>query len=234
MRCQRRAAFFDVDNTIIRVKTMFSFSEYFLCSNGRGQFSSYQEFIAHLNAYPERDQRDKLNREFYRNFKGVSKSEVEVTARSWFEEISESYGLDLWNFPVLKMIDILRHQQYLIVAVSGSFQEALSPLADHLSLDECLATKLKTCGGVYTGEIEASLIGEGKALAIREFARAKNVNLFDSIGVGDHRSDLPMLELVGEPYVVGGDQPLEKIASQRGWPLIDVGQPVADGQIIHV
>lgn len=68
------------------------------------------------------------------------------------------------------------------------------------------------------------MIGEGKVAAVRSYADKNNIDISLSVACGDHISDLAMLELVGEPYVVAGDPELETVAKERGWPIIEVSK----------
>jgi hypothetical protein len=39
-------------------------------------------------------------------------------------------------------------------------------------------------------------------------------------------TDLPMLEVVGHPTAVNPDKALRKVATDRGWPVLDFRRPV--------
>ena len=43
----------------------------------------------------------------------------------------------------------------------------------------------------------------------------------------DSQTDLPMLELVGNPVAVNPDSELRKIATEHEWPVLDFQTPVA-------
>lgn len=225
MEIINRAAFFDVDNTIVQMKTMFSFSEYYFRHTTKNlRHEDFASFMAFLKNHPLADRREQLNRAFYAYFEGVEKTDFETISVDWFSDLLHVHGDSVWHLPVLEMLRILRSQQYSVVAVSGSFSESLQPISQYLGLDDCLSTHMLCRDGVYTGEIAASMIGNGKVAAIHSYAKKNEINLAQSVACGDHISDLAMLEAVGEPYVVAGDPELESVARQRGWPVIAVNQ----------
>ena len=82
--------------------------------------------------------------------------------------------------------------------------------------DAILCTRPLTADGRYTGEVETPVIGEGKRAAVRRALDERpDIDPADCYGYGDHVSDLPMLELVGHPVVVGGDSELREALARR-------------------
>jgi hypothetical protein len=52
-------------------------------------------------------------------------------------------------------------------------------------------------------------------------------DLGSSYAYTDSQTDLPMLELVGNPVAVNPDTELRKVATERDWPVLDFATPVA-------
>ena len=52
------------------------------------------------------------------------------------------------------------------------------------------------------------------------------INLSRSYAYSDSITDLPMLEIVGEPVAVNPDKDLRKIAEERDWQIRDFRRPV--------
>jgi phosphoserine phosphatase len=48
-----------------------------------------------------------------------------------------------------------------------------------------------------------------------------------STAYSDSHTDLPFLEAVGHPVAVNPDRKLRRIASQRGWPVLEFGRRAA-------
>lgn len=230
-----RAAFFDMDETILNFKSMFSFQAYFYeHAKKTGLFSSNKEFIEHLDIQKSTLTREQLNREFYRSFAGRDLIETQQLAETWFLETLDKMGDNFWIQPTLDLIHKLKSEGYQVVAVSGSSKEILAPISRHLSLHACLATHTSSDSGVLNGEIERSLIGNGKALAILNYAEDTHLSLESCMACGDHISDLHMLEIVGHAKVVAGDPELERFATLQGWEIIQPNQKSLDHQLSHV
>ena len=69
-------------------------------------------------------------------------------------------------------------------------------------------------------------IGETRAAVLREYAKANDIDLKNSIAYADSTSDLPMLEAVGFPVAVNPETKLATLARRRGW-LVENFQPIS-------
>jgi HAD superfamily hydrolase (TIGR01490 family) len=106
--------------------------------------------------------------------------------------------------------------------VSASPVEMVAPLASALGMEGAIATTSEVVGGRYTGRLEGPFVyGEGKAEAIEKLAAERGYDLRLSFAYSDSASDLPMMEMVGHPVAVNPDGPLETVAHQRGWPMVE-------------
>lgn len=113
-------------------------------------------------------------------------------------------------------------QGHRIFLISGT----LAPLADGIVkrlpvLATACATELELCGERWTGRIRGELIsGEAKARAVRCLAVKHRFDLESSYAYGDRSADIPMLESVGHPVAINPSSALKKLASRRGWLLL--------------
>lgn len=217
-------AFFDVDETVISIKSMFDFLKYYFVASARYKWFGRLKFHC-VNFWFKSlmklgISRKYINKAYYRQFKGKKASEVEALGREWFElhKISRSF----FNAEVID--ELKKHQlnKARVIFVSGSFSACVNPIADYFEVDDVLATNLEKNGEFYTGNIILpQTIGKGKAKAVSLFLnRVGNFNLENSYAYGDHMSDLDMLKLVGNPVVVAGDESLEDYAKNSGWKII--------------
>lgn len=78
-----------------------------------------------------------------------------------------------------------------------------------------LDTESRYTGGLV-GEIKH---GPEKAKAAAELAAARGIEMRDSAAYSDSINDLPLLESVGHPHAVNPDHALRRIARARGWPI---------------
>ena len=114
-------------------------------------------------------------------------------------EILESVKAGITLTPGARtLIRTLHKLGHKVGVVSGGFLDVIEPLLKELEIDFYRANKLEITDGKLTGNVLGSIIDEnGKALALREFASAENVNLSQTIAIGDGANDLGMLELAG-------------------------------------
>ena len=120
-----------------------------------------------------------------------------------------------------RLLDQHRHARRATYIVSASPIELVEPLARALGMTGGLGTHSAVTDGVYTGELAAPFCyGPGKVEAIRELARWEGYQLDHCWAYSDSASDLPMMECVGHPVAVNPDGKLERIANDRGWPVV--------------
>jgi HAD superfamily hydrolase (TIGR01490 family) len=104
--------------------------------------------------------------------------------------------------------------------VTATPVELANILARRLGLTGALGTVAETSDGVYTGRLVGGLLhGEAKAAAVRALAEREGLDLSRSSAYSDSANDLPMLELVGHPNVVNPDGALLREARSRNWPV---------------
>jgi len=96
------------------------------------------------------------------------------------------------------LIRTLHKLGHKVGVVSGGFLDVIEPLLQELKIDFYRANKLGVVDGRLTGKLLGSIIDRtAKAEALRDFAAAENVNLAQTIAIGDGANDLGMLEIAG-------------------------------------
>lgn len=207
------AAFFDVDGTLTTVTSMFRFLEYRFAVEGRPPSAYLLERKRLRDMTLAGVPRFETNKEYFRSFKGLAEAEVAELGVEWFRT---ELGLGGFFNPVA-VEAFYRHAAAgeRTVLVSGSFAACLDPIAAHLGADVVLCSRPEIVDGRYTGEA-APMIGAEKAVAVRKLG----IDLAEASAYGDHESDLPMLEAVGRPVVVGDDPAMTGLAATRGWSVL--------------
>jgi HAD superfamily hydrolase (TIGR01490 family) len=106
--------------------------------------------------------------------------------------------------------------------VTATPVELADIIARNLGLTGALGTVAESADGVYTGRLAGGLMhGEAKAAAIRVLAQREGLDLSRCAAYSDSKNDLPMLTLVGHPNVVNPDPRLRREARRRGWPVYE-------------
>lgn len=97
-----------------------------------------------------------------------------------------------------------------------------SYIAKQLGLTGALGTILEVKDGLLTGEFEGRpLHGEGKAVAIQKLAKDRGLSLRRSYAYSDSHNDLYMLTRVGHAVAVNPDKTLERYAKAAHWTILD-------------
>lgn len=109
--------------------------------------------------------------------------------------------------------------------VSASPAEIVAEVAKALDLTGGLGTVSEVADGLYTGRLAGPFCyGEGKAEAIRGLVAERGYDLTACYGYSDSASDLPMMQLVGNPIPVNPDRGMMAVAHRRGWPVVELAR----------
>ncbi|MFD9546871.1 HAD family hydrolase [Nocardia salmonicida] len=210
------AAFFDVDETLITVKSMFTFLRFWLAENG-DDGSEYARVTDDLKARAEAGApREEINREYYRTYRGVEYAALVAAGQRWFDEFAAEGAA--FYAEAVRALREHKESGVRTVLLSGSFAPAIAPVAAALGADHVIATEpLVDEFGILTGEVRRPMIGAAKGEAVVEFLREHGISTYDTWGYGDHGTDLPFLWLVAHPAYRGSDPKLVEAARSGTW-----------------
>jgi HAD superfamily hydrolase (TIGR01490 family) len=217
-----RGAFFDVDETLVDTKTMFSFLRFHQMRRGERPGSYVEVLSAFQRATAGRSRAD-ANRLYYRMYRGASVRELERTGRAWAEAVLDDDRLWL---PARDHLLAFRDAGARTALLSGSFFACLDPLAERLGVDVARGSPVEIRRGALTGEIAEPMIGEGKATHLRHLLKEWGLSREITVAYGDHSSDLPMLQAAGHGVVVGDDPKMLAAAADHGWGHLPHPNPV--------
>ncbi|MFE0653430.1 HAD family hydrolase [Streptomyces sp. NPDC059534] len=197
-----RAAFFDVDETLITCKSMACVLARFW---GRGEVAARRLAAARASLQAQIGAgvpREQVNRSFFRFLAGSRLDELEACGQEWYEKARTG---GLVHTPVYDALRRHANAGDLIVLVSGAFSACLDPLAREVGADLVVCTVPEVDSqGLLTGELSGpAMIGEAKAEAARGIMTAFDLAPGDCFAYADDDSDLPLLRAVGHPVLVG-------------------------------
>lgn len=113
----------------------------------------------------------------------------------------------------------LGHEVWL---VSATPIEIAEELATRLGLTGGLGTVAEVSDGCYTGRLDGPpLHGPAKVDRITRLAQERGLDLARCAAYSDSSNDIPMLSLVGFPVAVNPDGTLRAHARRAGWPIRD-------------
>ena len=216
---KKTAAFFDVDGTLLKSTIV----HYYIWMRS-AKFPRPFRLIWLVGFLPkivyylilDKISRTRFNLVFYRNYRRMDAAEI----KSLSTEMFEAYLRPKIFSEAVSEIQEHKQQDRVIVLVTGSIDFIVQPIADYFGVDVALTPQLREENGRFTGELTtAPLIGEQKAEAVQAFAEQHDISLKDSYAYGDSRSDLPMLECVGNPVVVNPGKKLREKALASGWEM---------------
>ena len=96
------------------------------------------------------------------------------------------------------LVRTLKKLGHHIALVSGGFEPVIAPLAAELGIDHMRANNLEIADGKLTGALVGPVIDRaGKATALRDFATEHNIDLEQTIAIGDGANDLDMIAIAG-------------------------------------
>ena len=177
-RC-RRLICFDMDSTLIETEVIDELA----VRAGVGD---------EVKAITERAMRGEID------FNESFKERVELLKgldESVMKEIAESLpiteGLD-------RMMQVLKRVGYKTAILSGGFTYFGNYLKQKYGFDYVYANELEIVDGKLTGRYLGEIVdGRRKAELLRLIAQVENVNIAQTIAVGDGANDLPMLSTAG-------------------------------------
>ena len=107
------------------------------------------------------------------------------------ENLPITEGLD-------RLIEVLKRVGYKTAILSGGFTYFGNYLKQRFGFDYVYANELEIVDGKLTGRYVGDIVdGKRKAELLRLIAQVENVNIAQTIAVGDGANDLPMLATAG-------------------------------------
>ncbi|GIH22446.1 phosphoserine phosphatase [Acrocarpospora phusangensis] len=231
------AAFFDVDNTMIRGASIYHFARGLA---SRGLFTTRDLVKFALGQAMFRVRGDE-NPEHVAKAKEMALAfvaglKVDDVVRLGEEIYDEVMADRIWSGArALAQAHLDAGQRVWLVTATPV--ELAQVIARRLSLTGALGTVAETDQGAYTGRLVGDLLhGPAKADAVRALARQEGLDLTRCSAYSDSANDLPMLSIVGHPYAINPDSELRDHAREQGWGIKDfrtgrkatmIGLPVA-------
>ena len=218
----KRAAFFDVDNTLIRGSTI-----YFL---GRGMYQRGYFTKKDISRFVLANLRFRLtgkeNKDEIQRFQdaatdfigGHNVKDIEAIAQEIYDEYVSPA---MWQ-GTIDIAQALEAEGIEVYLVTAAPEDMAVLIAKRLGLTGALGSKAEIENGTYTGRMNGALLhGKEKAIAVTELAKEKGFNLSECFAFSDSNNDLPLLLCVGHPSAINPDALLGLRAMAEGWPIHD-------------
>lgn len=218
----KAAAFFDVDNTVMRGASLF----YLARGLHTRKFLPTRQIIGaawlqlkfRVLGSEDPDAVQRARESALAFIAGWSVDELAELSEEIFDEVLTT---KIWpGTHALAQQHLDRGEPVWLVTAAPV--EIAQVIAARLGLTGALGTVAETEDGYYTGRLAGDLLhGDRKAAAVRALAEAEGLDLARCAAYSDSVNDMPLLSLVGHPYAINPDRRLRAHARANGWRIRD-------------
>lgn len=153
----------------------------------------------------------------FMGLRGMSEDRLEVLGEefheTWLRHALRPVGVDL--------VARARQAGRRVILVSDNVDVVVRHLAAALGADEVVCNRLEVRNGRVTGRLFDPVVGRLGGERLREWARARGVDLAASCGYGASAVDSTLLSALGLPCAVQPDRALRRIARDLDWPVVE-------------
>ena len=140
--------------------------------------------------------------------------------RLWLSKVGSTLFPEGW-----KLVRAHQRMGHTVAIASSATAYQIEPLAEEYGIEHIVCTQAKIRGGKLTGGIVGQPAwGDGKAAAVKVFARKHKIDLGASYGYANGNEDIAFLQSVGNASAVQPKELLEKTANESGWPILRFAQ----------
>jgi HAD superfamily hydrolase (TIGR01490 family) len=216
------AAFFDVDNTMVRGASLYWFA--------RGMVSRRYVTLSDMLHFAWSQTKFRVLATEHNGDMVNAKEAALAFVKGWrvedlgnlAEEIfDELLAERIWSGThALAQLHLAAGQRVWLVTAAPI--ELGKVIAQRLGLTGALGTVAEVRNGVYTGRLVGDLLhGPAKAEAIVALAGTEGLDLARCTAYSDSANDIPMLSTVGHAVAVNPDNRLRREARRQGWEVRD-------------
>ena len=196
-----KLAIFDIDYTITRKETLMEFFKYLVSKDIKNiKFlprALYSGLMYGVKIYDEK----RVKECFLKFIENIDEAELAKLTKLFYDErISEILYKD-----AVDMIKKLKKEGYMVILISASPEFYVKEFYAIKEVDLIIGTKFTFEGGKFVRKMDGNNCkGEEKVRRLNEFLKEKNikVDFKNSYMFSDSLSDKPLLDLVGNPYLI--------------------------------
>jgi HAD superfamily hydrolase (TIGR01490 family) len=216
------AAFFDIDNTIVRGASIYHLARglakrHFFTARDVATFA-WQQVKFRVQGQEDMEDMDSAVDHALSFVAGHTVAEINRLGEEIFDErISDRL------YPgTVALAGAHIEAGRRVWLVSAAPIELATIIARRLGLTGALATVSEIYDGVYTGRLRgAPLHGAAKAEAVLALAEREGLDLDACWAYSDSSNDIPLLSSVGNPVAINPDRALRRHARAMGWTIHD-------------
>lgn len=216
-----KVAIFDFDGTLYAKETFQLLMDHL--KHHPTHSSKYKAFFRRilplyigykLKIVPEAKMKEQSMQIYANALRTLSKAEY----KHYFNEMKEDMR-QAFNEEVVKKVRQHQSEGMHVMLVSGAYTPLLYAVTEGIEFDTIIGTDIPfTEEDAFDSETEIYHInGKRKTEKIMEMLKSHKIDWEHSYAYGDSYSDLPVLELVGNPVAVRPEERLRRIAEERNW-----------------
>jgi HAD superfamily hydrolase (TIGR01490 family) len=215
-----RAAFFDLDNTLLGADSDYAWRQFLVDEGLVG------EWLA------------RMHDDYYRAYldgKDVVRQFLELSllplagkegreCNEWRSRFMRQMLPSLLQPEAIRLLEAHRRCEDRIVIVTATNSFVAEPIAECLGADDLLATAVELSAGQFTGRIAGEPChAYGKAAAVRRrIEQLRVAGCAKTIFYGDSTNDIPVFALVDSPIAVDPKPGLLGRAQEKGWRVVSL------------
>jgi HAD superfamily hydrolase (TIGR01490 family) len=215
-------ALFDLDGTLLEIDSDHAFGEFMV----RLGWADGEDFRRANDQFYAQYQAEKLDVEAYIRFATSAwrerpADEQAAASRRFIDEIIRPALHDAARALLRRHVEA--GDRVAIVTATNEF--VTRPIAALFGVDELIATELqRDADGRVTGAIQGvPAYRDGKVTRVQQWLAHQGLACDDFERItfySDSTNDLPLLERVSHPVATNPAPALERIAAERGWPIL--------------
>ena len=215
-----KLAIFDLDNTLIAGDSDYLWGK-FLIQKGAVDPAFF----------------DAENDRFYANYKNGTLNIMEYqrfslkpltqysmqTLLDWHQEFMQTMIEPIYLQKAQDLVNKHKANGYTLLIITATNSFVTRPIGLRYGIENLIGTDPEIINDCFTGEVSGTpSFQEGKVIRLNSWLQKHTFDLSEAYFYSDSRNDLPLLEAVGNPIVVDGDDVLKTIANERNWPSISL------------
>lgn len=213
-------AIFDLDNTLLNGDSDHAWGE-FLCEKGVVDSEVYREANDYFYVQYKNGTLDIM--EFLEFALKPLKENEPDTLQQLHDEFMQTKIQPMMLEKAATLLQKHRDQGDFLLIITATNRFVTGPIAEHLGVDDTLATDPEQIDGRYTGKVAGTpCFQDGKVKRLHAWLENNSHSLEGSYFYSDSINDKPLLDLVTNPVAVDPDELLKQAAEENSWPIISL------------
>ena len=197
----QKLAIFDVDYTITKKETLMQLYKYMVFKDFKNikymPRALFSGLMYGIKVYDEK----RVKESFLKFIENKSEAELEVLTRDFYHDVLKNILYE----DAIKMMKKLKNEGCKVFLISASPEFYLNELYDIKEVDVIIGSKFFIEAGKFIRKMDGlNCKGEEKVRRLKEYLKKENIEVDykNSYMFSDSLSDKPLLDLVGNAYLI--------------------------------